>query len=83
MISELRKNVIFKIHNTADLPEPFDCERLFDRFYRPDHSRTSQTGGHGIGLSIAKKITTQLGGILEAKQENNGITFTATIPKNK
>ena len=78
-----RKNVIFKIHNTADLPEPFDCERLFDRFYRPDHSRTSQTGGHGIGLSIAKKITTQLGGILEAKQENNGITFTATIPKNK
>lgn len=30
--------------------------KLFDKFYRVDHSRNSETGGHGIGLSIAKNI---------------------------
>ena len=38
---------------------PLQCvprRDFFDRFYRADESRNSETGGHGIGLSMAKAI---------------------------
>lgn len=69
------------VFNTCELDENFDSKRLFDRFYRPDSSRTSKTGGHGIGLSIAKEITALHGGKIEAKPQDGGITFTATISR--
>jgi len=76
-----RKHIIFRIQNTADLEENLDCKRLFDRFYRSDSSRNSETGGHGIGLSIAKKIATNYGGDLSAQKSDDGIYFIAEISK--
>lgn len=67
------------IFNTAELDDGVDCEKLFDRFYRPDSSRSSSTGGHGIGLSIAKKITSQYNGSISARKTEDGICFTASI----
>lgn len=78
-LSRTKRFATLKIYNTANLAEDFDGQRLFDRFYRPDHSRTSSTGGHGIGLSIAQKIATQMNGGIEAKKEANGITFQASL----
>ena len=48
---------------TLDTDGPLD--RLFDRFYRPDASRTAATGGFSIGLSIAKSLTQLQGGTFE------------------
>lgn len=76
------KYAVLKIYNTADLEPGFDCSRLFDRFYRPDSSRSSEKGGHGIGLSIASKITNQHSGTLSAKQVEDGICFTAAVSCN-
>ena len=39
---------------------------LFDRFYRTDKSRNSQTGGYGIGLSVAKAIVEAHKGTVKA-----------------
>ena len=57
-------------------------ERIFDRFYRTDPSRNSETGGHGIGLSVAHAIVTAHGGKIEAATREDGRIFeiTASLP---
>ena len=50
---------------------------MFDRFYRIDPSRSSDTGGHGIGLSVAKAIVTAHGGRLQADTQT-GCDFRVT-----
>ena len=73
------KYAVFSIFNTAELEKKVNLKNLFDRFYRPDLSRTSATGGHGIGLSIAKKVTDLHNGSISARQIDDGICFTAEI----
>ncbi|MCD8082619.1 MAG: HAMP domain-containing histidine kinase, partial [Clostridiales bacterium] len=51
------KNALFTVSNTTSQPVDSHPERLFDRFYRGDQSHNSQTGGYGIGLSIAAAAT--------------------------
>ncbi|HHT94802.1 MAG TPA: HAMP domain-containing histidine kinase, partial [Clostridiaceae bacterium] len=56
-------------------------ENIFKPFVRVDDSRNSKTGGSGLGLSIAKKITEAHGGDLKlCPGENKGSTFRITIP---
>lgn len=55
-----------------------DMERIFDRFYRADLSRNSETGGHGIGLSVAKAIVTAHGGKIQASCPGSGV-FQITV----
>lgn len=59
---------------------PADLPHIFDRFYRVDKSR-SQADGHGLGLSIAKKIVIAHNGSIEVDSIfHKGTTFTLTFP---
>ncbi len=55
-----------EVFNICDLKEIPDVTRLFDRFYRPDSSRSTQTGGYGVGLAIAKAVAEAHGGEISA-----------------
>lgn len=67
--------------NTTDFIDEEQLSRLFDRFYRADPSRSSETGGHGIGLSIAKAIVLAHGGEINAETlDNCSLTVTALLP---
>jgi len=55
-------------------------EKLFDRFYQVDSSRSKKMGGYGLGLAIAKKIVTDHNGQLEAEYSHGRITFVVTLP---
>ena len=82
-LSAKGKKVTFSIFNTAELDENADYERLFDRFYRSDSSRSSKTGGHGIGLSIAKQITQIYDGSIKAVPENDGLQLICVLMNTK
>lgn len=58
-----------------------DLARIFDRFFRSDEARNSQTGGHGLGLAISRIIAASHGGKIHAKsQPGVGSAFTLEIP---
>lgn len=55
-------------------------ERIFDQFFRLDSSRSSSTGGAGLGLAIAKEIVELHGGTIRAGSENESIFFHVFLP---
>ncbi len=58
-----------------------DRERIFDRFYRADRSRSRDTGGAGLGLSIAKRIVELHGGRISVRgRPGQGSTFDVVLP---
>lgn len=64
------------VRNTCLLIDDSDVEHWFDRFYRPDASRSTNTGGTGIGLSMAQAIVEAHRGQISVKTEDGkAITF--------
>jgi two-component system sensor histidine kinase BaeS len=58
-----------------------DLPRVFDRFWRAEKSRSRQTGGSGLGLSIVRKLVEAHGGAVAAASEPGaGSVFTITVP---
>lgn len=54
-------------------------DKIFDRFYRVDKSRSSKNGGFGLGLSIAKKIVDDHNGKIFVKSSDKGSKFTIRL----
>ena len=82
LLSE-EKNIHLEVSNTCDAIPEGNLDRLFDRFYRADSSRARQTGGYGIGLSVARAIATSHGGEIKALRDGDKtIRFVVTLPKH-
>ena len=77
-----KKSVVLSVENSTEGGiTGEDIKRVFDRFYRTDKSRNSETGGHGIGLSIAKAITEAHGGSIAASSESGNVfCIKVTLP---
>ena len=59
---------------------PEDLSRIFDKFYRTDASRSSETGGAGLGMAIAKNIVEAHGGRIQALSGDGKVTFEVVLP---
>lgn len=82
-ITSHKRLLQISVRNT--LSEPVAAEsvsHLFERFYRADASRNSETGGHGIGLSIAQAITAAHNGKISAESRNCEFSVNVTLPLN-
>lgn len=69
------------ISDTGEGIPATDLQRIFERFYRVDRSRTRESGGTGLGLAIVKHaIESQGGSISVASKAGLGSTFTIQLP---
>lgn len=76
--------VILEVCDTGiGIPEK-ELLHIFERFYRVDRQRSRQTGGHGLGLSIAKQITQGFGGTIQVQSVlGKGSVFRVELPLPK
>lgn len=83
-IFEQRGSIAFRIKNAGPAIDKHSIDRLFDRFYRGDQSRTkSSQNGYGLGLSIAKKIIDIHGGHITVSSNAKETVFTFYLPVTK
>ena len=76
-----RNHCILSVTDTGAGISAEDLPKVFDRFYRCDEARKSQTSGHGLGLSIARIIVAAHGGKLKVRSKvGAGTTFSVWLP---
>ncbi len=79
-ISAADKALLF-FENPVSNPEGIDVTRIFDRFYTGDQARSNVSTG--LGLSIVKLLTEQIGGDVHAKLKNGNLIIRIELPMFK
>ena len=76
-----RRHLVLEVRDHGEgIPEQLR-EKIFERFYRVDNSRNSETGGSGLGLAIVSTIVARHGGTIVATETpGGGATFRVVIP---
>jgi len=83
-VEKNQEGALVKISDTGIGIPKEGQEKIFKRFYRVDKSRSRETGGVGLGLSIADWIATSHYGRIEVDSEiNQGSTFTVYLSLQK
>ncbi|MBP3952657.1 sensor histidine kinase [Bacillus suaedae] len=76
------QKVVFEVTDTGIGINEKNMNSIFERFYREDKARSRETGGVGLGLSIAQWIVTKHGGTISVfKNQHKGTTFKVRLPK--
>lgn len=76
-----KHDIIFTIQNMSDSLSKEQLNQLFERFYRIDEARNSESNHYGLGCAIAKTIVEQHHGKIKAQYQAPYITFIIQIPK--
>ncbi len=81
MVKDRLDNIVLTVKDTGIGIPGEHQERIFERFYRVDKSRSKSTGGTGLGLAIVKHILLRLGASLDLEsEEGKGTEITITFP---
>ncbi|WP_251208285.1 sensor histidine kinase [Acetatifactor aquisgranensis] len=76
----VRGHVRIVISNRGKTIPPHKLEAIFEKFFRLDDARATNTGGAGLGLAIAKEIVTLHNGIITARSEDEVTSFQVELP---
>lgn len=68
-------NIILRVKDTGNVIPKGEEEKIFERFYRLDKSRSRKDNRYGLGLAIAKNIVVNHKGKIRAKSNGNGTVF--------
>lgn len=78
---EFPEKTVIKFENSGEIPKD-KLGLIFDKFYRLNSARQSETGGSGLGLAIAKDIVSMHGGRIRAESNNGYTAFIVEIPSD-
>ena len=79
ILKQESNRILCSISNTGPSIPPQELPHIFERFYRADKSRSKQSGGYGLGLSIAKTIVDNYGGTITAQSLGERTVFTVVF----
>ena len=77
---EWNHQVVITFRNQGTTIPAEELSSIFEKFYRLDKARASNTGGAGLGLAIAKEIITMHGGTIMADSKDGITAFTVSLP---
>lgn len=80
-VSQSDGNAIVQVQDSAPGVPEAECQRLFERLYRVESSRSRASGGSGLGLSICESIAKAHDGSISAMPaKTGGLAITLTLP---
>lgn len=80
-LTQVHHNIILSVKDTGIGIENSDLPHIFERFYKADLSRTENSSGSGLGLSIVEEIVAEHSGSIKVESKIGvGTTFTVTFP---
>ena len=74
------KNIVITFTNQGNPIPQENLDTIFEKFYRLDSARSTNTGGAGLGLAIAQEIVTAHGGTISVESNLENTAFTVTLP---
>lgn len=80
MVKQIEDRVEISIWNRGKTIPQEKLEHIFEQFFRLDSSRSSATGGAGLGLAIARQIVELHGGAIRAESAKESVVFTVVLP---
>lgn len=78
-LEKAKRGVVIRCENPCESWETLETDKLFDRFYRADASRSGEASGFGIGLSVARNIAEGHRGRIKAEAAEGRVVFTACL----
>jgi two-component system phosphate regulon sensor histidine kinase PhoR len=82
-LTETDEELCIEVRDTGIGLKNEDVDRVFERFYRAEKDRSTDSGGTGLGLSIVKHLVSALGGSVEVESElGRGSCFRVRVPVN-
>lgn len=82
-VRETEEETLLFISNHGETISRAEQERIFDKFYRMDAARQSDSGGAGLGLAIAKELVLMHGGDIQVESSDGVTTFQVKLPRQK
>ena len=81
VMAEEENTIHITVSNEAEEMKEQDCERIFEKFYRADHARSSSISGNGLGLSIVRETIEGYGGKVWAEYTSGIFAIHIRLPK--
>ncbi len=81
-LSIVDDHIMFSFHDQGIGISRENSDRIFDRFYRINHSINSENKGLGLGLAVTKGVLEMMGGDISLEHSDQGTVFTVNMPED-